>query len=123
MKILYNQTQLKRSVILGILFLIIGVLSTFAKNIYLTGLGGIGIVYIINYFYFKNKAYVILTENSITKNTLSKQRIEIEKIKSVKYFAGDYIIKTADDEIIIDTNLVDKKNYNDLKAYFEDHVK
>ena len=120
MKILYNQSQLKRTLILGIAFLIIGVLSlmTTAK-IYLAGLGGIGIAYIINYLYFKNRAYIILTENEIIQKTFFKKQIEIREIKSVKYFAGDYIVKTEKNEMIIDTNFIDKESIESLKAYFE----
>jgi hypothetical protein len=120
MNILHNQSQLNRLLILGILYIIVGLLSiaTSAK-LYLSGLTGIGIIYVAQYFYTKNRAYVILTENTVSTNGLFKKEIEVKDIKSMKYFAGDYIIKSAGKEIIIDTNLVDKESQTKLKSYFE----
>jgi hypothetical protein len=121
MKILHNQSQLKKILFLGIGYVIIGLLSllTSSSNIFLSGSIGIGIVFISQYFYNKNRAYVILTENSIMSNGIIKKEIEIKNVKSIKYFAGDYIIKSAEKEIVIDTNLVDKESLSNLKNYFE----
>ena len=120
MKILHNQSQLKRIFILGIAYIIIGMLSlaTSAK-LYLSGFAGIGIVFIVQYFYLKNRAYIILTENAIISNGIFKKEIDIKKVKSVKYFAGDYIIKSVEKEIVIDTNIVDKESQSHLKNYFD----
>jgi hypothetical protein len=52
-------------------------------------------------------------------NGIFKKEIEIKNVKSIKYFAGDYIIKSAEKEIVIDTNLVDKESQSNLKNYFE----
>lgn len=76
-------------------------------------------MYVANYFYFKNKAYVILTEDSISKSGWFKKKIEIRTIDSLNYFAGDYIIRSNGRELAIDTNLVDKESLPLLKGYFE----
>ena len=91
MKIFYNQSQLSRTLILGIAFLLIGLLSLFTTaSIYLAGLGGIGILHIGTYFFYKNRAFIVFSGNSITINSLFKKRIALKDIRSVKYFAGDY---------------------------------
>lgn len=120
MKILHNQSQLNKILFLGIGYIIIGLLSlSTSSKIFLSGFIGIGIIFIAQYFYNKNRAYVILIENSIMSNGIFKKEIEIKNVKSIKYFAGDYIIKSAEKEIVIDTNLVDKESQSNLKNYFE----
>ena len=120
MEILHNQSQLKKILFLGIGYIIIGLLSlATSSKIYLSGFIGIGIIFISQYFYNKNRAYVILTENSIVSNGIFKKEIEIRYVKSIKYFAGDYIVKSSEKEIVIDTNLVDKESQSNLKNYFE----
>ena len=120
MKILRNQSQLNKILFLGIGHIISGLLSlSTTSKIYLSGFIGIGIIFIVKYFYNKNRPYVILTENSIMSNGIFKKEIEIKNVKSIKYFAGDYIIKSAEKEIVIDTNLVDKESQSNLKNYFE----
>lgn len=106
---------------MGIGYVIIGLLSllTSSSNIFLSGFIGIGIVFITQYFYNKNRAYLILTENTIMSNGIFKKEIEIKNVKSIKCFAGDYIIKSAEKGIVIDTNLVDKESQSNLKSYFE----
>lgn len=120
MKILHNQSQLKKVLILGILYVIIGILSiiTTYKG-YLAGFIGIGVLYIVQYCYKKNRAYVLLNENAIICNGIVKKEIATKDILSVKYFAGDYTIKSAEKEIRIDTNLIDKASLSHLKEYFE----
>ena len=120
MKILHNQSKLNRILFLGIGYIIIGLISlATSTELYFSGFALIGIIYVLQYFYTKNRAYVILLENSIRSNGIFKKEIEIKNVKSIKYFAGDYIIKSAEKEIVIDTNLVDKESQSNLKNYFE----
>ena len=120
MKILHNQSKLNRILFLGIGYIIIGLISlATSTELYFSGFALIGIIFVLQYFYTKNRAYVILLENSIRSNGIFKKEIEIKNVKSIKYFAGDYIIKSAEKEIVIDTNLVDKESQSNLKNYFE----
>ena len=89
---------------------------------YLGGFLGLGIMYIVIYFIQKNRAYVRITPEYISKDGLFPSRIEIDQIKSVKYFAGDFIIKSNEKEITIDTNIIDKESLPDLKDYFEKYI-
>jgi hypothetical protein len=120
MKILYNQTQLKRTLIMGIAFTAIGVLSIFfSTEHFLAGFVGIGILYIAISIVQKNRAYVVISDEYIQKDGIIKQKLSIAQIQSVKYFAGDYIIKSSAKELTIDTNVVDKKYLPELQQYFE----
>jgi hypothetical protein len=124
MKILYNQSQLNRILILGIVFILLGVISLFfSTKTYLSGMAGIGLMHIIIYYYQKNRAYVTIKNDIISKDgVFIKHKIEVKKIISVKYFAGDYIIRSSDKELTIDTNLIDKESLPLLKSYFADLI-
>src|SRR5690606_4847142 len=120
MKILYNQAQLKRTLILGIVFTIIGFTSIFiSEGRVLAGFVGIGLMYIVIALIQRNRPYILLFEDYIEKDgVFKKKKVKVLEIQSVKYFAGDYIIKTLSDELRIDTNLIDKRDLNDLHDYF-----
>lgn len=121
MKILHNQSQLKRVLFLGIGYVIIGFSSIFTTaSQYLVGLGGLGLVYIFQYFYSKNRVLVELTPDFILFNGLFKKKtIRVNEITTYKYFAGDHTITSKDTTIVINTNFFDKATQSALKAYFD----
>lgn len=121
MKILHNQSHLKRLLLLGIGNLLIGVASLFTStNSYLVGLSGLGIVYLIQYFYTKNRVMVELTPDYIIFNGLFKKKtIQVDAISSYKSFAGEHTITSRDTTILINVNLFDKTTQLEIKAYFD----
>ena len=121
MKILHNQSQLKRVLYIGIANVIIGFGSLFTTaSQYLVGLGGLGLIYIVQYFYTKNRVMVELTPDFIVFNGLFKKKtIRVDEITAYKYFAGDYTITAPNTQIVIDINLVDKASQSALKTYFD----
>ena len=121
MKILHNQSHLKRLLLLGIGNLLIGVASLFTStNSYLVGLSGLGIVYLIQYFYTKNRVMVELTPDYIIFNGLFKKKtIQVDSISSFKSFAGEHTITSRDTTILINVNLFDKTTQLEIKAYFD----
>lgn len=121
MKILHNQSPLKRLLLLGIGNILIGVASLFtSSNWYLIGLSGLGIVYLIQYFYTKNRVLVELTpEHIILNGHFKKKTIRVDEITAYKYFAGDHTITSQDTTIVIDINWVDKASQMELKSYFD----
>ncbi len=121
MKILHNQSPLKRLLLLGIGNILIGVASLFtSSNWYLIGLSGLGIVYLIQYFYTKNRVLVELTPDYIVFNGLFKKKtIQLGAINSYKSFAGEHTITSKDTTILINVNLFDKATQLEMKAYFD----
>jgi len=121
MKILHNQSQLKRVLYIGIGNVIIGFGSLFTTaSQYLVGLGGLGLVYIVQYFYTKNRLMVELTPDFIVFNGLFKKKtIHVDEITAYRYFAGVHTVTSKGTTIVIDTNLVDKATQDELKAYFD----
>ncbi|OYU83259.1 MAG: hypothetical protein CFE24_12090 [Flavobacterium sp. BFFFF2] len=120
MKILYNQQQLNKLLLFGIAYVIIGFSAlAMATSGYLVGFTMIGLLYIGQFIFVKNRGYVILTKQSIKTNGLFKKEIETKNIRSVTYFAGDYVIKTDKKELVINTNFVDQASMLPLKDYFD----
>jgi hypothetical protein len=120
-KILYNQSHLKRLLLLGIGNLLIGVASLFiSSNWYLVGLSGLGIVYLIQYFYTKNRVLMELTPDYIIYNGFFKKKtIRVDTISSYKSFAGEHTITSIDTTVLININLFDKATQLEIKAYFD----
>lgn len=121
MNILLNQRYLKRSLYLGIGYIALGFTSFFADgSTYLAGLSGIGVLYVGQYFYSKNKILVKLQSESIEYfGFFHKKIIPVNEILSLKYFAGDYTIKAKHTTLVIDTNEIDKTAQLEMKAYFD----
>ena len=125
LNILYNQTHLKRSLILGISYVIIGSFSLFLnlQNHFLSGFIGLGIFYVVLYFWQKNRPYVQITDDAIIIDKgVTKKQIPLDQITSVKYFAGDYVVKTPLKEVTIDTNLLDKESLTDLQQFMHHYT-
>ena len=124
MKILYNQKQLKRSLILGLIWIAIGIGPLFFSQNQLTAFIGIGVMYVLVYFFQKNRPYVLITEEYIRVDhfPFGKKQMALDQIQTVKYFAGDYIIKDANKELVIDTNLVDKDSLAELKQFMQTYI-
>jgi hypothetical protein len=123
MRILYNQTQIKKTLLLGIVYTILGCISVFtSKEDILIGFIVIGVLHIAISFWQKNRPYITIDDEFLQKDGIIKKKIRIAQIKSVKYFAGDYIIKSPAQEVKIDTNLIDKEHLPQLQNYFASYI-
>jgi hypothetical protein len=75
-----------------------------------------GIVYFVDYFVRSQRQYALITEDFIQVNKFTAQRIYLQDIVEIKYFAGDYTIRAKDMTLVIDTNIVDKESIDGLKT-------
>ncbi|CAI8166869.1 MAG: Uncharacterised protein [Bacteroidota bacterium] len=94
MRIAYKKRNLNINLILGIVWLILGLLNlnyNGENNWTDYGYLVIGILYLILYFYQKRNKYLTI-ENGILKiNGSFGKKINLTEIKRIKKFAGDYI--------------------------------
>ncbi|HLF51476.1 hypothetical protein [Flavobacterium sp.] len=115
MEIKYNRKSTRKELIIGILFLAVGLAPIlFDERISLIPLGG-GLAYIINSLYNLKTNYVTVKEGYLKKKFGGK--IYLNNLIEVKKFAGDYILKTKQTQITIDTNLVDKESLKELDEF------
>ncbi|WP_034058515.1 hypothetical protein [Lacinutrix jangbogonensis] len=119
MRIGYKKRNLNINLILGIVWLILGLLSLIFSGEnrwydyrYLV----FGILYMILYFYQKRNKYLTI-ENGILKiNGSFGKKINLTEIKRIKKFAGDYILKTDKKELTINTQIIDPKSLAELNT-------
>tara|TARA_R110002020_G_scaffold20952_2_gene70832 strand:- start:598 stop:978 length:381 start_codon:yes stop_codon:yes gene_type:complete len=75
---------------------------------------GISVMYISMYAYQYVKPYITIKDGQIFSNSPFSKKIKLVDIKEIKKFAGDYILKTEDSELIINTQLIDTHSLSKL---------
>ncbi len=122
MRIGYKKRQLNINLILGIIWLAIGLLNlNYDRENRWTDYGYIvlAILYLALYIYQKKNKYLTI-ENGILKiNGSFGKKVNLTEIKRIKKFAGDYIIKTDKKELTINTQIIDPKSLTELNAELE----
>lgn len=122
MRIEYKKRHLKINLILGIVWLIFGLLGVFTKeNTYWTDYGylAISLLYLILYFYQKQNKYLTIENGIININGLFGKKMNLNEIKQIRKFAGDYILKTGEKELTINTQIIDPNSLAELNAELE----
>ena len=122
MRIGYKKRQLNINLILGIIWLAIGLLNlNYDRENRWTDYGYIvlAILYLALYIYQKKNKYLTI-ENGILKiNGSFGKKVNLTEIKRIKKFAGDYIIKTDKKELTINTQIIDPKSLTEFNAELE----
>lgn len=77
---------------------------------------GLSVMYISMYSYQYIKPYITIKEEQIFSNSPFSKKIKLVDIKEIKKFAGDYILKTENSELIINTQLIDTNSHSELDA-------
>jgi len=119
MKIPYKKKQLNINLILGIVWLINGIVQTYFDEKlrwYNFGWFILSGVYFIIYINQKTKNYLTIENGIIKENYPFGKKINLDEIKLIKHFAGDIILKTEKTELTINTLLIDEKSIPELKT-------
>ena len=73
-----------------------------------------GFIYL--YLYIKVKYYLSIENNIIKQNYIFGKKIDLSEIKSIKHFAGEYILRTDTRKMRIDIGSIEKSSLVDLKG-------
>ena len=122
MKIQYKKRQLDFNLIFGIIWLIFFLLQLlFDDGLNWTDYGWIfiSLAYSGIYFYQKKYKYVTINNGFLTVNGPFGKTINLMDIKRIKKFAGDYILKTDKEELIINTQVMDPNSLSELNKELE----
>uniref|UniRef100_UPI00404A11F6 hypothetical protein n=1 Tax=Gelidibacter sp. TaxID=2018083 RepID=UPI00404A11F6 len=121
MKIRFTKKRLKHYLIFGILWLVLGTTSVIfnSDNIFNYGYLIMGILYLGTYLFENNKQYLTIENGIISKNHLIPKKINLNEVKRIKKFAGDYILKTDSTELRINTELIEEKSLAELNTVLE----
>lgn len=112
MKIRFKKKRLKYYLIFGILWLVLGTIAVIFNSEFFFNYGYllIGILYVGTYLFENKKQYLTIENGVISKNHLIPKKINLNEIKRIKKFAGDYILKTDSTELRINTELIEENS-------------
>jgi len=117
LKILYSKKKRKYDLFQGIFWILlfaIGVLFSDRKNVFFYLNLIMGLVHI--YLYLKVKYYLIIEKDVLKQNYIFGKKMELSEIKSIKHFAGEYILRTDTRKMRIDIGSIDQSSLLDLKG-------
>lgn len=119
MKIEYKKKQVNLNLFLGVLWLANAFIQTVVnKNpswfdyiwYFLSGF------YLLTYFYQKNEKYLTIENGIIKQNWPFGKKMNLDEIKRIRHFAGEYILKSELQRMKINIDLIDEKSLSDLKT-------
>jgi hypothetical protein len=117
MKIKYKKKRNYINLALGIFWILFGIINFIEDDsirwtdyIYLL----VGPIYIGQYLWDITNQYLTIKNGIIKKNTPFGKKINLNEINWIKNFAGDYTLKTATEELKINTALIDEKSLAEL---------
>ena len=116
MKILYSKKRRKYDLFYTIFCLLIGILSLFfseTNHIFIYLYMPLGLISL--YRYIKVKYYLIVEKGVLKQNYIFGKKIDLSEIKSIKHFAGEYILRTDKRKMTINISWVDQSSLLDLK--------
>jgi hypothetical protein len=115
MKILYSKKRRKYDLFYTIFCLLIGILSLFfseTNHMFLYLYMPLGLISL--YRYIKVKYYLIIEKGVLKQNYIFGKKIDLSEIKSIKHFAGDYILRTDKRKLTINISWVDQSSLLNL---------
>ena len=116
MKILYSKKRRKYELFQGIflmLIFILGVLFSDRKNVFFYLYLIMGLIHF--YLHLKVKFYLSIENNIIKQNYIFGKKINLSEIKSIKHFAGEYILRSDKRKMRIDIGSIEKSSLAELR--------
>jgi len=76
-------------------------------------------IYLAVYFYQNREKYLTIENGIITQNWPFGKKMNLNEIKQIRHFAGEYILKSESQKMTINIQLIEKNSLSDLKAELE----
>lgn len=117
MKIRYTRKRLRANLILGLLWLALslakGLFSVFDDwtDFFFVGMA---ILYLGQFLIEWQNQYLTIDQDQIKVNYPFGKKINLSDVNWIKKFAGDYIIKTDEKKLTINTQIIDSDSLEDL---------
>ena len=77
------------------------------------------LMYLGLYFYQKNYKYLSIENGTIAVEGPLGKKMNLNEVKQIKKFAGDYILKTDKKELTINTRIIEPNALSKLDAELE----
>jgi len=117
----YNLKNQRYFIIAGALFILFFVIELIASNEIKYFNIALALLYIATYFYHKKVPFLTIQKGVLKQHWWFGKRIDSKDINEIKYFAGEYIVRSAQKEIRIDTHLIDPRDQPLLTNFLRTH--
>lgn len=119
MKIQYKKRQLNFNLIYGIIWMTFFLVKLiFDDELHWLDYGWvlISLAYFGIYFYQKKYKYVTIENGVLSVSGPFGKKINLNEIKRIKKFAGDYILKSEEKELTINAQIIDPNSLAELNT-------
>ena len=118
---MYNIKNLRYNIILGGLFILLAGIELIASNEIRYFNITLALLYIAPYFYHKKVPFLTIQKGVLKQNWWFGRSIDSKDINEIKYFAGEYIIRSQKKELRIDTHIIDPRDQPLLTDFLRTH--
>jgi len=118
---MYNIKNLRYNIILGGLFILLAGIELIASNEIRYFNITLALLYIAPYFYHKKVPFLTIQKGVLKQNWWFGKSIDSKDINEIKYFAGEYIIRSQKKELRIDTHIIDPRDQPLLTDFLRTH--
>ena len=120
-KLRYNIKNQRYYIIAGGLFILLAGIELIASNEIRYFNITIALLYIAPYFYHKKVPFLTIQKGVFKQNWWFGKSIDSKDINEIKYFAGEYIIRSQKKELRIDTHIIDPRDQPLLTDFLRTH--
>ena len=120
-KLRYNIKNQRYSIIVGGLFILLAGIELIASNEISYFNITLALLYIAPYFYHKKVPFLTIQKGVLKQNWWFGKSIDSKDINEIKYFAGEYIIRSQKKELRIDTHIIDPRDQPLLTDFLRTH--
>ena len=118
---MYNIKNQRYSIIAGGLFILLAGIELIASNEIRYFNITLALLYIAPYFYHKKVPFLTIQKGVLKQNWWFGKSIDSKDINEIKYFAGEYIIRSQKKELRIDTHIIDPRDQPLLTDFLRTH--
>lgn len=120
-KLRYNIKNQRYFIIAGGLFILLAGIELIASNEIRYFNITLALLYIAPYFYHKKVPFLTIQKGFLKQNWWFGKSIDSKDINEIKYFAGEYIIRSQKKELRIDTHIIDPRDQPLLTDFLRTH--
>ena len=120
-KLRYNIKNQRYYIIAGGLFILLAGIELIASNEIRYFNITLALLYIAPYFYHKKVPFLTIQKGVFKQNWWFGKSIDSKDINEIKYFAGEYIIRSQKKELRIDTHIIDPRAQPLLTDFLRTH--
>ena len=120
-KLRYSIKNQRYYIIVGGLFILLAGIELIASNEIRYFNITLALLYIAPYFYHKKVPFLTIQKGVLKQNWWFGKSIDSKDINEIKYFAGEYIIRSQKKELRIDTHIIDPRDQPLLTDFLRTH--